>query len=61
MLFPVFPYNDVRKYFPKRQKEYAQFVESLSLRRLTSFDNRFHIYELPIERVTLGFTFRKRL
>lgn len=49
--FPVFPYDDVRKYFPKRQKEYAQFVESLSLRLLASFDNRFYIYELAPEGV----------
>lgn len=49
--FPAFPYNDVRKYFPKRQKEYARFVESLALRLVASFDNRFYIYELPSENV----------
>lgn len=44
--FPAFPYDDVRKYLPKRQKEYKQFVDSLSLRLLESFDNRFFVYAL---------------
>lgn len=44
--FPTFPYSDVRRFFPKRQEEYKRFVESLSLRLVASFDNRFYIYEL---------------
>lgn len=50
--FPTFPYEDVRKYFPKDAEAYAAFVRSLSLPLLKSFGNRFFVYEIPEENIT---------
>ena len=50
--FPRFPTMTRENFSLSVQKEYKQFVESLSLRLVASFDNRLYIYELPTESVT---------
>lgn len=44
--FPNFPYNDVRKSFPKTQKEYKLFLQELSLKQIKNIDNKYFVYEI---------------
>lgn len=45
--FPSFPYDHVRKYFPKNQLGYHQLLTDLSLIKIKDFGNKYHVYSVP--------------
>ncbi len=44
--FPGQPYSYVRRFFPKDQVAYQEFIQKLSLKLLKNIDGRFFVYEL---------------
>lgn len=43
--FPGIPYTDVRKYFPGTQEGYKEFIQTLAVKEVKSFEGGYHIYE----------------
>lgn len=44
--FPKYPYDHVRDYMPKTQAEYKKFIAKLPIKKIKSFGNKYHIYEV---------------
>jgi len=44
--FPSFPYHYIRKFMPKDQKSYKEFVKELHLREIKNINNKFFVLEL---------------
>lgn len=45
--FPRFPYEDVSTTFPKNQKEYKKFIDSLGYKQVGNFGMYYHLYQVP--------------
>lgn len=44
--FPGFPYSGVRKFMPKDQNSYKEFVNNLRFAEIKNINNRFFVFEL---------------
>lgn len=44
--FPQYPYTYVRKIMPKDQRAYKSFLSTLPIRKIKSFGDKYHIYEV---------------
>lgn len=47
--FPNLPYQHVNKFMPKNQKLYREFIENLAVKKIRSFGNKYHLYEVKNE------------
>lgn len=44
--FPKFPYNYVKKFLPKDQNSYKEFLKQLPIYKIKDFGDKYHIYSI---------------